>query len=87
VKEWAKANGVAVIYCTAGQRKHEIAEEYLAARLSGVGSTRPGPTTTRAAEDTGAGDRYLDQTDGGDAVALRDGAITSMLLLAATAES
>jgi hypothetical protein len=30
VKAWAAANGVAVIYCTAGERKHLIAEEYLA---------------------------------------------------------
>ena len=27
---WAKANGVPVIYCAAGERKHEIAEQYLA---------------------------------------------------------
>ncbi len=30
VKAWAAANGVPVIYCTAGQRKHLIAEEHLA---------------------------------------------------------
>jgi len=30
VKAWAAANGVPVIYCKAGQRKHLIAEEYLA---------------------------------------------------------
>jgi len=30
VKAWANANGVPVIYCKAGQRKHLIAEEYLA---------------------------------------------------------
>jgi hypothetical protein len=29
VKAWAKASGVPVIYCTAGERKHEIAERYL----------------------------------------------------------
>ena len=29
VKAWAAANQVPVIYCTAGQRKHLIAEEYL----------------------------------------------------------
>ena len=29
VKAWAAANGVPVIYCTAGQRKHRIAEEHL----------------------------------------------------------
>jgi hypothetical protein len=31
VKAWAAANGVLVIYCTAGQRKHRIAEAHLAA--------------------------------------------------------
>jgi hypothetical protein len=31
VKAWAAANGVPVIFCTAGQRKHRIAEEYLEA--------------------------------------------------------
>src|SRR6266487_3839220 len=30
VKAWANANGVPVIYCKAGERKHLIAEEYLA---------------------------------------------------------
>ena len=29
VKAWAAANGVPVIYCKAGERKHRIAEEYL----------------------------------------------------------
>jgi hypothetical protein len=29
VKAWATANGVPVIFCTAGQRKHLIAEQYL----------------------------------------------------------
>jgi len=29
VKAWGKANGVPVIYCAAGERKHLIAEEYL----------------------------------------------------------
>ena len=29
VKAWGKANGVPVMYCTAGERKHLIAEEYL----------------------------------------------------------
>jgi hypothetical protein len=32
VKAWAAANGVPVIYCKAGERKHLIAEEHLAAR-------------------------------------------------------
>ena len=31
VKAWAAANQVPVIYCTAGQRKHLLAEEYLQA--------------------------------------------------------
>src|SRR5262249_32135178 len=31
VKAWAGANGVPVIYCTAGQRKHRVAEEHVAA--------------------------------------------------------
>jgi hypothetical protein len=30
LKAWANANGVPVIYCKAGERKHLIAEEYLA---------------------------------------------------------
>ncbi len=29
VKAWAAANGVPVIFCRAGERKHLIAEEYL----------------------------------------------------------
>ena len=37
VKAWAAANGVPVIYCTAGQRKHLIAEEYLATHEVGTG--------------------------------------------------
>jgi hypothetical protein len=37
VKAWAKANGVPVIYCKAGQRKHEVAEEYLATHSPGMG--------------------------------------------------
>ena len=38
VKAWAGANGVPVIYCTAGQRKHRIAEQYLAAhQVTGPG--------------------------------------------------
>jgi hypothetical protein len=31
VKAWGQANGVPVIYCRAGERKHQIAEEHLAA--------------------------------------------------------
>ena len=37
VKAWAGANGVPVIYCTAGQRKHLIAEEYLATHQVSMG--------------------------------------------------
>ena len=37
VKAWAAANGVPVIYCKAGQRKHLIAEEYLETHSPGVG--------------------------------------------------
>jgi len=34
VKAWGAANGVPVIYCAAGERKHRIAEEYLATHES-----------------------------------------------------
>ena len=34
---WAKANGVPVIDCKAGERKHQIAEEYLASHAVGRG--------------------------------------------------
>jgi len=37
VKGWAKANGVPLIYCTAGERKHLIAEEYLETHAVTVG--------------------------------------------------
>jgi hypothetical protein len=37
LKAWAGANGVPVIYCKAGERKHLIAEEYLAAHEVGTG--------------------------------------------------
>jgi hypothetical protein len=37
VKAWAAANDVPVIYCTAGQRKHLIAEEYLKTHAVTVG--------------------------------------------------
>jgi hypothetical protein len=37
VKAWANANGVPVIYCKAGERKHLIAEEYLATHEVGPG--------------------------------------------------
>ena len=37
MRAWAKANGVPVMECTAGQRKHLIAEEYLAGHSVGPG--------------------------------------------------
>ena len=37
VKAWRAANGVPVIFCTAGERKHRIAEAYLAGHDVGVG--------------------------------------------------
>jgi hypothetical protein len=37
VKAWAGANDVPVIYCKAGERKHLIAEEYLATHEVGTG--------------------------------------------------
>ncbi|MGH3271601.1 MAG: hypothetical protein ACRDN1_21435 [Trebonia sp.] len=37
VKAWGKAHGVPVIFCTAGERKHEIAEEYLAGNTVSTG--------------------------------------------------
>ena len=37
VKAWANANGVPVIYCKAGQRKHLVAEEYLGTHEVGTG--------------------------------------------------
>jgi hypothetical protein len=37
VKAWAAANGVPVIFCKAGERKHLIAEEYLAAHAVTTG--------------------------------------------------
>ena len=37
LKAWGNANGVPVIYCKAGERKHLIAEEYLAAHEVGTG--------------------------------------------------
>ena len=37
VKAWGAANGVPVIFCTARERKHRIAEEYLATHTVGVG--------------------------------------------------
>ena len=32
LRAWAKANNVPVVYCAAGERKHEIAEEHLSTR-------------------------------------------------------
>ena len=37
VRGWAKANGVPVIDCVAGERKHRIAEDYLGDHTVGVG--------------------------------------------------
>ena len=37
VKAWGQANDVPVIYCKAGQRKHRVAEEYLATHETGIG--------------------------------------------------
>jgi hypothetical protein len=37
LKAWGNANGVLVIYCKAGERKHLIAEEYLATHEVGTG--------------------------------------------------
>ena len=37
VKAWGAANAVPVIFCTAGQRKHRIAEAYLAEQEVGTG--------------------------------------------------
>jgi hypothetical protein len=37
VRAWAAANGVPVIDCKAGERKHRIAEEYLASHSVGPG--------------------------------------------------
>ena len=37
VKAWGAANGVPVIFCKAGQRKHRIAEAYLATHEVGIG--------------------------------------------------
>jgi hypothetical protein len=32
LRAWAKANSVPVVYCAAGERKHEIAEEHLSTK-------------------------------------------------------
>ena len=37
VKAWGAANGVPVIFCKAGERKHRIAEAYLASHEVGIG--------------------------------------------------
>ena len=37
LKAWAAANGVPVVYCKAGEHKHLIAGEYLAAHEVGTG--------------------------------------------------
>ena len=52
VKAWAAANGVPLIYCKAGQRKHLIAEEYLKTHPVAVGLflilAAKAPATTEA---------------------------------------
>ena len=52
VKAWAAANGVPVIYCKAGERKHLIAEEYLAHACGGHGGV-PGAGREGAGERVG----------------------------------
>src|SRR3954468_12075610 len=37
VRGWARANGVPVVDCVAGERKHRIAEDYLRDHTVGVG--------------------------------------------------
>jgi hypothetical protein len=37
VKAWGKANDVPVIFCKAGERKHRLAEQYLATHSVGIG--------------------------------------------------
>ena len=37
IKAWGAASGVPVVYCKAGERKHRIAEEYLATHEVGIG--------------------------------------------------
>ena len=52
VKAWAAANGVPVIFCTAGERKHLIAEEYLEDALGAPGGV-PDPGGQGAGERCG----------------------------------
>jgi hypothetical protein len=53
VKAWGVANQVPVIYCKSGERKHRIAEEYLATRpgwnrlAGGSNGSRPGRANRR----------------------------------------
>ena len=49
VKAWAAANGVPVIYCKAGERKHLIAEEYLATHSVSPGCSWSWPRRPRRA--------------------------------------
>jgi hypothetical protein len=59
VKAWAKANGVPVIYCKAGERKHLIAEGYLEKNSPGVGVflilAAKAPASVRKVHRTAAG--------------------------------
>src|SRR5260370_33154701 len=48
-RAWAKANGVPVIECKAGERKHQTAEEYLASHTVGPGAVRIRGERERAA--------------------------------------
>ena len=55
VRGWAAANGVPVLDCKRDERKHRIAEEYLAAHRVGIGvflilvpTPRPRPATCSA---------------------------------------
>ena len=57
VKAWAAANQVPVIYCTAGQRKHLIAGEYLETHSPGVGVFLILAATHRRACGRGTGRR------------------------------
>ncbi|MGI8949898.1 MAG: hypothetical protein ACR2FV_18340 [Ornithinimicrobium sp.] len=59
VKAWGTANDVPVIFCKAGERKHRIAEDYLAQHMVGVGVflvlVAKAPTTVWKVSRTGAG--------------------------------
>ena len=50
LRAWAKANDIPVMYCSPGERKHEIAEEHLATH-----ETKPGAFHDSCRQSTGAG--------------------------------